>query len=297
MQKILVPTDFSECALNALMVAADIAKRDGKAEIHLVHVYERPISGITIQFEIDNIKLRAMRDQVAENMQQLAKNEFLKGCKVISHNISDKQVWEVLKVEALGDVDLIVMGTHGIKGWQEFFIGSNTQKVVQMATCPVLAIKKPIKNFSMNNMVFASNFYGEAATVFVKIKKLANLFSAKIHLLRVNTPGNFETSHISRKLMNDFAKRFYLDNYTVNIYNDNTVEDGILNFTKNVDTDVIAIETHGRTGISHLINGSIAEDVVNHLDAPVLSVKIKQAHIEHGVIYPAYSRKKPIKVI
>ena len=54
-----------------------------------------------------------------------------------------------------------------------------------------------------------------------------------------------------------------LENYTVNIYNDVVEEDGIIYFARDIDADMIALSTHGRSGLMHLLSGSIAEDVVN----------------------------------
>ena len=76
--------------------------------------------------------------------------------------------------------------------------------------------------------------------------------------------------------MEDFVKKFKLSNYTINIYNSRNIEKGITDFSDEVNADLIAIETHGRIGIAHLINGSLAEDVANHIDRPILSIKIQE---------------------
>jgi nucleotide-binding universal stress UspA family protein len=60
-----------------------------------------------------------------------------------------------------------------------------------------------------------------------------------------------------------------LENYTMEIYNESTEEDGIIYFAEDIDADMIALATHGRTGLKHLLSGSIAEDVVNHAQRPV----------------------------
>lgn len=72
-----------------------------------------------------------------------------------------------------------------------------------------------------------------------------------------------------------FAKRFMLKNYTLNIFGDFAEEDGIINFSKNVKADMVVMRTHGRKGLAHLGAGSIAEDVVNHIECPIWTFKIK----------------------
>ena len=123
-------------------------------------------------------------------------------------------------------------------------------------------------------MVFASNFLEESYQAFEKIKFFADLYNAHIDLLKVITPKNFESTPISQKLIEDFVKKFNLKNYSINIYNAYNIERGIIDFSDVQDADLIAMETHGRTGFAHLINGSLAEDIVKHETKPVLSIKM-----------------------
>jgi len=104
--------------------------------------------------------------------------------------------------------------------------------------------------------------------------KFAEAFNAKIHLLMVNTANNFMTSAEAKARINDFISGQTFKNYTITIHNDTSVEQGILNFSKEIDADLIGISTHGRQGIAHFFNGSISEDLVNHATRPVITFKI-----------------------
>jgi nucleotide-binding universal stress UspA family protein len=86
--------------------------------------------------------------------------------------------------------------------------------------------------------------------------------------------------------MEKFADKFNLKNYSIHIYNDNSIEAGILNFAKDINADAIVIATHGRKGIEHFINGSLAEDVINHALTPVLSFKLKESEKNDKVLFP-----------
>ena len=77
-------------------------------------------------------------------------------------------------------------------------------------------------------------------------------------------------------LMNEFVEKYDLDICTLNIYNDFIEEDGIIYFAQDIDADMIALATHGRSGLMHLLSGSIAEDVVNHAKRPVWTCRLKQ---------------------
>ncbi|MBC8486667.1 MAG: universal stress protein [Bacteroidetes bacterium] len=273
MKTILVPTDFSDHALFALKVAASIAKKIN-AKINLVHNNTMPSEGYsnTYYYEDMNKEIKVMKKKQLDN---LVCQDFLKNIDVKKYILSNMKMWKIVTNKRFKNVDLIVMGSHGTSGLSEIFIGSNTEKVVRLANSPVLTIKSELKDFNINTMVFASNFYGESYAVFNKIKFFADFYNAHIDLLKVITLKDFEPTPVSRKLMEDFAKKFKLSNYTINIYNAPSIEKGITDFSNEINADLIAIETHGRTGIAHLINGSLAEDVVKHEDRPVLSIKIK----------------------
>ena len=79
-----------------------------------------------------------------------------------------------------------------------------------------------------------------------------------------------------QKKLKDYADKHTLENYEIEIYNDRTEEDGIIYYADEIDADLIAMGTHGRTGLSHFFSGSIAEDVANHSYRPVLAIKINR---------------------
>lgn len=273
MKTILVPTDFSDHALYALKVAASIAKKIN-AELKLVHVNNMP-SEYSENYYYEEF-YDQIKTQATEVLNKLANSEFLKGIKISKHFIADMLLWEVVKDKRFKNVDLIVLGSHGKSGFSKVFIGSNTEKVVRLAEPPVLTIKNEFKEFNIQKIVFASNFYEESYAAYNKIKFFADLYKAHIKLLKVITPKEFEPTPISRNLMEEFADKFNLANYSSNIYNAQSIEKGITDYSNEVDADLIAIETHGRTGIAYLINGSLAEDVVKQEDRPVLSIKINE---------------------
>ena len=103
----------------------------------------------------------------------------------------------------------------------------------------------------------------------------ANTFNAKIHLLYINTALNFEPTEVTNAKLDYFIGDFDFKNYTLNTYNDVTIEEGILNFGKKIEADVIAINTHGRSGLSQLFNESISKELANHALRPVITFKIK----------------------
>lgn len=171
--------------------------------------------------------------------------------------------------------DLVIMGSKGVSGLEEVLIGSNTEKVVRNASCPVITIKADTPILKMKRVVFASDFREADDEVAKRIKRMQSLFHAEFYFVVINTPSNFETSRESIKRIRRFVDKYGFENVKAEIYNSLSEESGIIEFADDVQADMIAMTTHGRTGLLHLLTGSIAEDVVNHSKRPVWTYKTK----------------------
>ena len=274
MKRILVPTDFSEHAEDALKVAAQIAHKHN-SEITLLHMLELPsqmndaiTGGATIPETILFVK------KANEMLDKITEKPYLQGISVTEILKIDKTIHGISQVSKENDIDLIIMGSHGSSGVQELLIGSNTEKVVRNSDIPVLVIKKDISNFNASTIVFASDFTEESKKPFEKLLNFTEFFDSKIHLVTICTPNSFKPTHVIEKAMKDFVNEFNLTNYSTHIYNDTNIEKGIINFSNSINADIIGMCTHGRTGFAHFFNGSISEGLVNHASRPVITFKI-----------------------
>ena len=264
LMNILVPYDFSDCATDALRVAATLARRSG-ATVEVVHLYEQ-----LTDFHTENQKIR---EEIEQKFDMLPRLPFLEGVELRKFMLRQMGLTEIFRNERLADADLVVMGSHGAQGLRGL-VGSNTQKIVRMAPMPVLVIKHHAEDFEVRDMVYASNFSPSDVEKFERFLPLIELFDPKVHLVKVNTPKSFERSEDSHRAIDAFLQRHELRKFTATIYNDLSIEEGILNFARGIDADLIAMATHGRTGFFHVVNGSLTEDIVNHTTFPVLSIKL-----------------------
>ncbi len=283
MTKVLVPFDFSEQAQNALDFSTGMAGKFDNIHIEVLHVIEVPSSssfgttgGSEMMPEIENqiffIELMKRRkDQMAELEDSYAGKSFSFSTKIKLGN-AFKNISSSIAEE---NPDLVVIGSKGVGGLEEIMVGSNTEKVVRNANCPVLTIKGKTNPNEIKKIVFASDFKEGETEIAARMKRLQFVFGAELYFVIVNTPGNFETSRESIRRINTFVKTYGFENVKAEIYNSATEESGILEFADDINADLIAMATHGRTGFIHLITGSIAEDVVNHSSRPVWTFKSK----------------------
>mgnify|MGYP000374141989 CR=1 FL=1 len=279
MNNILVPTDFSPEAYDALKVAVDISKTvDG--QIVLLNVIDAPggnnfssqggSAGNTSLDDIFTAKLiEKMRNDLDDMLEGFESDNISK--EMALGDVRDKINERVV----LDNIDLVVMGTKGADGMQEVMVGSNAEKIVRKSHCPVLTLKQGSLDVDPKNIVFASDFTENYDNIAPKLKDFQKHYDAKLHLLFVNTPNKFEMSSETRRRIMAFVSKYGIENYTINIYNHRDEEDGILNFAEEFEMDLIAVATHSRKGLAHLLSGSIAEGVVNHSKKPVLSYSLK----------------------
>lgn len=284
MKKILVPTDFSKEAGIATDLAFDVAKKSG-ADLILFHVIEENSSSGSFNVEaqvatketgIDRLFMIKLIEKSKKQLQKAVSDPRLSSVRVDGQLRVGNPFHGMKTIIAEQKVDLVIMGTAGKSGVTGLVIGSNTDKVIRSAHCPVLTVQKKPATSDFKNIAFATSMSANEE-VFAKIvKRTQQIYGSTIHLVRINTPGDFQRDYIVKQYMEKFAKKLLLKNFTMNIFNDLSVEEGVIRFADQIDADLIAMATHGRSGFAHVIAGSVAEEVASHSTRPVLTFVVKR---------------------
>jgi nucleotide-binding universal stress UspA family protein len=274
MKRILIPTDFTKYADEAIEVGAQIAKKLNY-EIVLIHMLELPGQmNDAIKGETSIPEVMLFKRKADETLKNIKNRPYLAGIKITEVVRLDGAYNGINNYIKQNPIDLIVMGSHGTSGIDEIFIGSNTEKVVRLSETPVLVIKNRIENFNIKNIVFASDFSKEIKKPFQKVLEFAKLFESKLNLVMVCTPNSFKSTSAAHKIITEFTADFDMPEYSFETYNESNIEKGIINFSNEKNADIIAFCTHGRTALNHFFTGSISEDLVNHANKPVLTFRI-----------------------
>ena len=148
--KILVPTDFSESAKYALPFAIDLAEKYG-AEIHILHVVETiavPVDFAWGTYSYPDIE-KQLSGYVEKTLEDIIREQIPASLTVTSSIVHGKSWREIITLARKGEMDLIVMATHGLSGFSHALYGSTAEKVVRKAPCPVLTVRHPEVNFEM----------------------------------------------------------------------------------------------------------------------------------------------------
>ena len=272
MKNILVPTDFSTCAISAGLMAIELARKSD-AEIHFLHLMQTPVDWVKLPLEKEKQypetkeKITHARNEL-NKLVQLAESKSIKAKAFLALDKGKEDIEE--HIHTFGH-DLLVMGSHGIKGIKEV-IGSNTQKVIRYSEVPVLVVKKYAGEALPENIVFASHFDESYLGTFSKVLDIASLLKAKIHLLFVNTPDHFAATKVVEENMLPFINLGKGLVFESHVYDCEYEEKGILDFADTTSNSLIALATEGRHGLARIISPSLAEELVNHADIPVLVI-------------------------
>jgi nucleotide-binding universal stress UspA family protein len=284
MKKILVPCDFSKPAINAFRFALDVA-RQSKGSIHLLHVIELPVLHDSIIMPVLNFEeelLKELKEKTEGEFKKLKAKYNMDGVKVTAKVVFGAVSTMILDYIPQNRMDLVIMGSHGVSGAREFFIGSNAEKIVRKSPVPVLTTKQFYKG-PIKNIVFPNNLETENQRDLIeKVKVLQSFFKAQLNVVWINTLERFTGDVITLNRLKTFAKEFKLTNYKTHIFNSMNEEDGILEFSRLIDADMIAMATHGYRGIAHILNGSMAEAVVNHGDKLMWTYTLRSESEEIG---------------
>ena len=277
MKKIIIPVDFSDHSEYALKTAAKLAKKHD-AELLVLHMLEMSDIMLTTSEGFQSQKAAFFLQIAEQKLEGFLKKDYLNDLKVTSIIKHFKVFSEVNDVALKNDADLIVMGSHGSSGIAEFFVGSNTERVVRNANIPVLVVKNNVSDVNFNVVAFACSFSEETIKPYLNAVKMFDKIDTKFYLVHVNLPNDrfMSSLEIEQKAVNFFTKaeRNLTKRKDVHYVCDYTVEEGVLNCANKIGADLIIVPTHGRKGLAHFFEGSIGEDVANHSTLPVMTFKI-----------------------
>ncbi|MEM6696946.1 MAG: universal stress protein, partial [Bacteroidota bacterium] len=185
LQKILVPTDFSDFSKRATRFAILLANHF-ECEVTLYHLFQTPSSTGSFRSARDVIRKDALVD-----MQKLEKEmqKLLEGKTSIQTIVAESNAVDAIVARAKRDAyDLIVMGTKGATGLKEVFIGSIAGSVLKKAEVPMLVIPEEATFESLESLVLAIDERGiEKGQNFELLKLLTKSFNASLNIIHVET--------------------------------------------------------------------------------------------------------------
>ncbi|MBI3048100.1 MAG: universal stress protein [Acidobacteria bacterium] len=284
--RILVPTDFSASSDAALGYARMFAWTSGGA-LHLLHVCGDRLTPPHAEGHRDRepAALRRIRDRLTEADQR--------------HRLKIRVVERAAPAEAIldyartADIDLIVMGTHGRSGVTHLLMGSVSEKVVRSAPCPVLTTHGAPPPAASFTRILVPTDFSEPSDAALDCARLLQLrFGASIRLLHVledqllegpfgseafvAAPPETRAARLREareRLSHRVPAADYESGRTTSEILFGPTANTISHYAADNGFDLIVMSTHGRTGLAHLLMGSVAERVVRSASCPVITTR------------------------
>lgn len=272
--KIIIPTDFSAVSNLAFEMARVLQKRL-PVQLHLLHVLQVNDSDSEYLEGHSTEEFEKEKEQALQKLDAIVVQDLNFERHVRVGKLTDQINLATLELGA----DIVIMGTNGSDGFMEVISGSEAQHVARHLQVPVLTIRPGTPMLEFKNILLVADFelFGNGEQIGT-IQKLAEAFGSTIHLLQILKDDEEKYADQTVSQMKFFAEEHGLQKYETHVYRDRKVADGVQNFNREAQMDLVCIRTHGRKGINHLLFGSIAERLVNHCIKPLLTFQLKKQH-------------------
>src|SRR5687768_9120436 len=268
MKKILYPTDFSSTAGNAFIFALQIADHLG-ASIITLHAFNRPdVSNFnlpdTLREIYDTIDLDAFENYEDEVpiLREIATDNGYYHVPMVHVLEEGAPVSAILRTANKNKADLIVMGTTGAGKMEQFFFGTVCGKVLEEAHCPVVVVPVSAEfDGIIDHIAVATNFTKEDATLIEALRKFRDVMGCHLHIIHIDTNQNGS----SDDEMKSFCEQWQHDkNITKHCVAHNDVNEGLDNFVREKDIDLLALLSHRRGWFEELFQKNRAKELSFH---------------------------------
>lgn len=274
MKKILYPTDFSQTAEKAFIFALQIADHLG-ASIITLHAFDRPdVSNInlpeTLQEVYDSIDLDAFENYEDEVpvLRDIASDNGYYHVPIVHVLEEGAAVSAILRTANKNKADLIVMGTTGAGGMEQFFFGTVAGKVLEEAHCPVIVVPDTAEfDGVIDHIAVATNFTEEDTRLVEALRKFRDIMGCTLHVVHVDQEENPETTAKMKAFCESWLQDKKLSMHQV-VHKD--VNDGLDHFVKTNNIDLLALLSHKKTWFEELFEKNRAKQLSFQHDIPLL---------------------------
>ncbi len=274
MNKIIVAIDFSECSINAFLHAFTIAEHcDGE----LILLWVEKANGEKEKYVAQSGD--SVKDVQTAFEYLIAKYQPAHPGVKISWKIRKGKIYKEVTEEArLQKAMMIVTGTHGASGFEEFWIGSNANKIVTASTCPVLTIRgginiaRPLTRIVLPIDSAEETRQKASFTGFIAKRHQAEIFVLKLYTSKIKAMRHHVDLYalqVTRHFEEEKIK------FQVGFMECENISDATIEYARTVDANLISVMTEQETTTANIFLGPYAHQIVNHSPIPVLSIHPK----------------------
>lgn len=271
MKTILVPTDFSKNALNALKYTLAYSEKT-KSKVILFHSYDNPTSELNMPFSGEHYNKNEAR-QNAEAQMKKQVNLLLKTFPniklkwIVLPGIASDNIIEYVKQNK---ITLVIMGTTGQGAITRTLIGSTTSSVITDAPCTIIAIPPKAKFKGINKLAVATDLEKNNLLIESESVTFAKQFQAEIIFIHVQDLELFDIEDTLQKMIDKIKKQMKYKKISFYVCRDSNIANGLDFFIKKLKPDILSMVTHGRKFPETIWKTSWTNKMSNHISVPLL---------------------------
>ncbi|WP_291787592.1 universal stress protein [Cecembia sp.] len=273
--KILCPTDFSECSLNAIEYAAKLGEKY-RADLILFHVpdkedYQKLVVGepsVSDQYAFIQKKLDNLVNTVVE--ESLSKG--LQSCRGLVKE--GKTVSTILSFAEEMQADLIVMGTEGINEFKQNYVGTRSSKVVEKSEIDVLIIPKRVFFKPPRKLVYATDYMEEDKIAIQKVVEMARFFDSEIDIVHVSSKERAIDKGLHLTMVQEMEPfiKYQKVNYVLKSYRDEPGL-GLENYLITAKGDLLVMLSKKKTWFEQIFTKNLSRKMSYFINKPLLILK------------------------
>lgn len=277
MNKILCPTDFSEVSLNAIEFAAKLAGAS-HSSLRLMNVFTEEdfnqildTDSINKDYKEKLVLAENKLNKLCEEVADLEKNRGMLGCSSIFK--TGKLTESVIEVALEEKIDLIVIGTTGITGMAEKYVGSKSLRIIEDAPCSVFVVPVDQSFHKIKKIVYATDYQEEDKIAIQQVIDLATVLDASINMLHVSHSDN----EISEAIYNDFVEEitsfahYKKLSFRKEVFSSTTK--GLKEYMHREKADLLVLLSKKRNFFQNLFHHSVTRDLYEFSDFPFMVIK------------------------
>ncbi len=269
---ILVPTDFSDCSINAIRYAANLARKITNTNLLIAHAYTMPITygevGLYSPIEEINKQMALEIKKQFKKIEQLIPELKEVSFKTVSVAGFVTEMVETLCLE--NKIEMIVMGTKGASGIDEVLLGTNTNSVIRSIKIPTVVIPENAHYKAIRNIALAGDYKPIDSKVLDPLKKLIKVTASDLHIIHIgDNEGISSTEANVAKKFEQFLKNIpHHFHYIVN----EDVETGLNEYIIRKHIDLLVLIPRKHKFFDMIFGKSESRRIIFHTKTPVITL-------------------------
>lgn len=271
MKRIIFPTDFSALSLEARQAAVSLA-REHQAQLVIVHAFAPPEVFAEAGTVYLDQQMQRLQDDVDHRLGEILGDicEMAPDLDVVKRSTVGFPADAICTIAKEEKDSLIVMSTQGATGLKKLLLGSVTARVIEAASCPVLAIPQGTTNFQLKRIIYATNYQNEELEALRRVTELAALYHAEVIVLHVSEPGEDYFYEVFTWYESLVREELEYPNMSFELLPPEPFQKALNNFIEHEQADMLAMSKRQKGLLGRLFGSSETKEMSYHPQCPLL---------------------------